>query len=305
MPEPLLSTRFKAPGPWLLDSAQLQRLEAVVDEFVQEQSIQAAALADTGMVAPRLEACSRYLTILLHGSELPAGSFKQAFWHTTSQNEVAVGFIYNFRFGDAQALVRVSADTNKEQQGSKDEAEVLEIRVVPQSSRISQGLFVALKAWAEEVGPSAYQRWLLSARGFARFFLAMMLIFGGLAFFSPTTDFKQFYKEEAHKILKEGVNQSNQQRAIELLLALQTDYSPPGLKRQQFGTVNPTFVVIAVTLAILAVTPRICLGFWKGKRRLQLYRWWMKAVPGTIPALIFARYVLPQLLTFAEGAFRR
>lgn len=301
MPEALISTRFKARGPWLIDSTQLQQLEVVVDPFARKRPSQAAAPSD----AARSEDCDRSLTILLSGGrELPVESFKQAFIHPTSQHEIPAGFNYRIRLGNIQAVVRISPDTAKEQAGSKTDDEELEIRVTPRSSRVSQELFVALKDWVEDVEPSAYQRWLLIVRPLARLFLFFMLLVGGFAFFSPATDSKQLYKEEGHKILKDGVNQSNQQRAIEILLALQTDYNPPVKRQEKFGAVSPTFVVAVFILAVLAVTPRISLGFWKGKSKLRLHRWWMKAVPGAIPGLIVARYVLPQILSFAERAFR-
>ncbi len=261
----------------------------------------------------------RSLTILLsRGRELQVQSFKQAFVHAGFQDEVPVGLVYKLKLGDTQAFVRVSADADKERdkpasplpgslavtQESKSEGEELEIEVTPRATRLSQELFAVLKDWAEDVGPPFWQSWLLKVRPLARLILAVMLLVGAVTFFSPTTDYKQLYKEEAHKILKQGVNQSNQQRAIELMLALQTDYSPPVQEQRRFGAVSPRFVIIAVLSAIVATTPRICLGFWRGKRRLRLWKNWMNLVYVTIPGLIVTGYFLPQLSNFLEKAFR-
>lgn len=311
MTELSFPTRFKARGPWLLDSVQLQRLEAAVDEFVQQEPTNFAALAGRPAVPVRS------LTVLLsRGRELQVESFKHAFVHAGFQDEVPVGLVYRLKLGDTQAVVRISADADKERDrpasplpGSlavtqESKGEELEIEVLPRATRLSQELFGVLKRWAEDVEPPVLQRWLSKARPAARVILGVMLFLGLVSFFSPTTDYKQLYKEEAHKILKEGVNQSNQQRAIELLLALQTDYSPPVQEQRRFGAVSPRFVIIAVLSAIVAITPRICLGFWRGKRRLRLWRNWMNLFYVTILGLIVTGYLLPRLSNFVEKAFR-
>src|SRR5882762_1421865 len=93
-----VSTRFKARGPWLLDCDQLQRLESAVEAFGQERTVRGAAADSSRTVISHHEAPSHSLVILMsHGRELEVESFKQAFVHSGSQHEMAMGFDYKFR----------------------------------------------------------------------------------------------------------------------------------------------------------------------------------------------------------------
>lgn len=225
VPEALISTRFKARGPWLLDSIQLQKLEAATDPFFEGR---VGAETEEAAGAAHQEVCSRLLTVFLSGGrELPVKSFKEAINNPACQHEIPAGFSYNLKLGQVQGFIRVTAVNTNEPKRTKSQDQELEIKLTPQSSRVSQELFVALRDWADDVGPSMYQRGLLVIKPFAIICLVVMLIIGLGDFLSPAADPKQVYKAEAHKILGEGVNQSNQQRAIEILLALQTDYTPP------------------------------------------------------------------------------
>lgn len=97
-------------------------------------------------------------------------------------------------------------------------------------------------------------------------------------------------------------NQQNQQRALELLLALESDYIPPGTKPKQARRPIAWYLVFVYVFGFLSFTPTLCMGIWAGKRPLRWWNLWMRFNTVIVPGLVLARWVYPQLFSTLEAA---
>jgi hypothetical protein len=284
--ELLYSTTLRLKGPWLLETKQLLALDDILGDIPEGQ---------------------KSLTVFLSNDrELKSSSFKEAMAHIGSLNELAKGFEYTATTESVRASVRlVRKQTDKK---GEPNAHFFEIKVSPQSEVASYDIFLKLKDWADGVAAPLWQQWLLfEPRPLYRFGLAFTLLIFGLVIFNPgpsTSDYKDAVRQEARTLLRDGINQQNQSRAIELLLALQSDTLPPGIKPIQSRKPIGWFVVAGYVLGFLSFTPTLCLGMWAGKRRLRWWNLWMRFNTVTVPALVLARWVYPQLFSTLEAALR-
>lgn len=171
---------------------------------------------------------------------------------------------------------------------------------------MSQEIFVVMKDWAADVQRLRWQKVIFKLKLPAAVVGAFWGFIFVLGLFSPSPpNFKEQYKQEAPKLLAEGINSANQQKAIELLLALQADYSPPGSSSSLKPERSPKSIVensiVLFWLGAVAFFPEFCLGIWKGKQRLRWWRTWLPFVFTTVPMLIVTRYFVPE----AFGAVER
>src|SRR5260370_14166005 len=236
--ELLFPTVLKSSGPWLIGSKDVLALDEIFDQIIASTS---ASDSD------------RSLKIFLSKDrELKTSSFKEAMSHVGSQDELATGFRYEVTTKNGSASVRLVPPTKRE----KDEGEhspVLTVKNGPTGSSASQSIIWLIKTWASDVQPPRWRRWLLAPRSLMRLSLGLVAVIGSLILFSTTpapSDYKETYKRQAHELLKNGIDERNQAKATEVLLALQSDYIPPGAKAKHS---QRSFVIFAVTVLVLAV----------------------------------------------------
>jgi hypothetical protein len=93
------------------------------------------------------------------------------------------------------------------------------------------------------------------------------------------------YADAAHKLLDKGIDSKDLTKALELMLALESDYRPmnsTGIPRWfllvAFGGL---FVCIA-----LSIHPHIEVGLGKGRARLRHWNLWVRFVALTIPLFV-------------------
>src|SRR5579864_4924229 len=100
MPEILLSTQFKARGPWLLDLPQLESLEGLVKRFIAErQEIHVDYPSPTKTDNSTRFSWETNINIqLCKNRQLQAKSFREAAQHPLSQDETAIGFTYEVKY---------------------------------------------------------------------------------------------------------------------------------------------------------------------------------------------------------------
>jgi len=106
----------------------------------------------------------------------------------------------------------------------------LKFTVEPSDSQPGQQLFGALENWAAEFAPSTWERTWSRLKPFPRILLAVLWVStafflsteGGIPWSFSTID----YQREAHILLEQGINENNQRKAIEVLLAITSHYEP-------------------------------------------------------------------------------
>jgi hypothetical protein len=296
--ELLYSTTLRLRGPWLFETKQLLTLDDILERFRSR---------DPGADDHGSES-KKSLTIFLSGDrELKTSSFQEAISHIGSQNEVAKGFEYVAKMQNITASVLLTRKKS-ENKNKEDDEQRFEIKVCPQSGTGSYEIFLELKNWADTVAAPLWQQWLLfEPRPLYRVILLFPIIFLLSTLFSTapsSAEYKEALKQEARTLLRDGINSQNQTRALELVLALESDYVPPGTKPQQIRKPIAWYLIAVYIFAFLSFTPTICVGIWKGKRRLRWWNLWMRFNTVTIPGLVLAHWVYPQLFSTLEAALR-
>jgi hypothetical protein len=314
-------TEATVPSPLLIGADQLEALDLVIDKhlaaltgererrideltekemgdriargWLKEDQVESERAKVRESVAryERLGEDSRSLTVYLpRGKLVEAGCFAEAISHPLGEEETPLGFLVYLRVGEVKARVSLNSSWRED----------LQISVEPNDLEVAQSLFGALRNWASDVeAPKWQQRWL-RYRLFFVYFLFLWLFMGlvYIPLIKLGDSATRVQKAEARKLLAGGVTQANEQRAIELLLAIESDYDPgvpawvPGLRYWLY------FGLGALFLAAACICPRVSIGIWKGKRRLKQWRFWIKTVTVSVPLFIVTSILLPWPLHF-------
>jgi hypothetical protein len=221
---------------------------------------------------------------LSDGRRLDARSFEEAAAHPEVQRSVASGFVLEVRCGIVSVALEARSRFLTE----------LTLDVSPSNYEPARNLYSSLERWVRSVEAPTWQRWWsrLSWGSFSFFMWAFIasLVWGA----SVDSGTKQHYKEEAHKLIEQGVTPDKQQKALETILALESDYSKP-------ISYSPGrwfwFFLITGTMAtaILAYPPKLELGIGRGEARVERWQRWMKFVFIAIPAFVASNFVWPWL----------
>jgi len=309
------------PLPILIDAEQLRRLDQIVDQsipklreerdrrldseleadiaddlkrgFLKKEQITAEyreKLKKQWMLRRSWGTEQRSVTISLsRGREVEVETFAQAESHSQSQHEVPLGFSCHAAVGPATLQVGLNSPWSR----------ALVIQVKPSDGQAVQDVFGSIINWANDVRAPQWQHLWRELQGLFSFFLMMVVILGSIVV--PLSVWgegaKSVNKAEARKLLQQGVNPSNQLRALELLLAIESEYSPPGLQRPSLGVRYWSYVLLLTAFLVVAsITPKYAIGLWKGKENLRLWKVWIGTVTVTIPGLLITFVALPWLL---------
>ena len=148
-------------------------------------------------------------------------------------------------------------------------------------------LYGIFRSWMHRVEPPRWQRaWLELASTpiiWAVFFIVVM--FGVAASFGPEYP----YKSEAHSLLAGGLaTPDKQRRALELLLAISSDY-------QRTISIPKWFIVSVIAgfalCLVLSICPKVSIGIGKGARRVQMWRSWSKFAFVSVPTFLVSSIV--------------
>jgi hypothetical protein len=233
---------------------------------------------------------SLYLT---KGREIQAQQFSEATSQPVDEDEMAVGFSLRLRVGPIHATVKAG-------EHSFHWSKNLSVDVEPNDNEIAQGLFGALSNWASDVEAPKWQQKWSEHKWRAGVVLTIWLIVGVFAvpLYNWNRAAQGAAKQEAHKLLATGgVNSKNEQQALELLLTIESGYSPAGVPASTLGLKYWGYISLGVmVLVAIAIYPDLCIGIWKGKRRLRAWRVWMRTLAIGIPSSIGLRLLLPWIL---------
>ncbi|MGE4385824.1 MAG: hypothetical protein AB7E39_08210 [Endomicrobiaceae bacterium] len=143
----------------------------------------------------------------------------------------------------------------------------------------------------------------LSQKWSSFFPFASLLIFI-LLFFSTSLLLKgqaNLYKTELARessiILKDGLDNNNTTKAIEIILKYESDYIPENFSTDT--TINKEIeyflILIILTLALLSISPKTVIGLGKNKWKVIFYRRWIYFVSIFIPVSILLPIIIAKL----------
>lgn len=127
-------------------------------------------------------------------------------------------------------------------------------------------------------------------------FLGLLALFVMLANLQNSQ--KNAYIDQAHQILGQGINPTNLDRAIELLLAIESDYAPESsIVVGKLGIRFWVYLLLWILLITsISITPRVVLGIWDGKRALERWRAWLRFCSVSVPGYVLVSVFLPWIL---------
>ncbi|HKP37899.1 MAG TPA: hypothetical protein VJT71_13660 [Pyrinomonadaceae bacterium] len=226
---------------------------------------------------------TRKINIQLKGKRIQANSFKEAFRDPELLGEVPRKFDARVECGEIDCTVILTGN-------------LLSLRTSPEDNREARELFVSLKQWVAGIAPP---KWLHLWRRFnglqwLLWFLTILVVVLTMGR-DPKDEARKTYQRQAHEILNSGMSQEQQTKAIEVLLALQSEYVPSAQPNRTPGW----FVFLSfgglVMCAISTIVPSAVLGIGKGQDRIRFWRKWIWFVFIAVPGFVLVNIVWPYL----------
>jgi hypothetical protein len=295
-------------SPLLIKETHLLALDKVFDDFIEDRRSEEVDVAGTH--PKTVNRHKRSVTIYLAaGRTVKSDRFADAIKQPHVGTEEPLGFRAYLEIGRVKASVsltklarNVVQPLSPTQFQVQQEPPNLLFNVEPSDHQAAPELFGALQNWAVDFAPSALLRAWARYRPAFIILLVVWLFVGALipisAHVRVTSDDYVDYRDEARKILHEGVNENNQRRAIEIILAIASHNRP----EVQSSTWSPRrtywsrYVLGALILLMLSCCPSVVIGIWNGKQKLERWRLWMKWVVAGAPGTLFLTVLWPKIL---------
>lgn len=314
MAEFIYRTEATLSGPWLVDTDRLEALDKILDdewerlakrnrEAIQneldkriEDSFEIRLAKETeGELSPTtLESIrkqvetsirnsygykeNRKVTIFYEGDRrVEVESFQEATRQSSLLEGIPVRFDVEGVCGDISFEINIDKYRG-----------ALNISTSPETVSEAKELFAALHRWGATNRPPKWQQIWKTWNGIQWAFWLIAVCGGLIAVVIPGNP----YKAQARELVRNGVSQENQQRALELLLAMQSDYRPeqdPVLPAWYLLLLFGGLVVCLVTSFI----PKSILGIGKGQDRIKLWRLWFGFVFYLVPSFVFLNIIWP------------
>jgi hypothetical protein len=219
-------------------------------------------------------------------------SFKDAISHAETSQRVATGF--DLRISCGPVSLELSAETGYS-------TPTLTLDVKPSGSEVVGNLYFALKRWLRGVAAPKWQRWW-SAAGNLRLMVwitFLLVLTMGWAIVQGDSD-STYFKQQARDLIKQGVTKDNQQKAIETLLALQSEYPAPVVKYKTSYRFWFFCAGSAIVCLILSFPPPLVLGLGSGEDRIGYWRMWTRIVFFIVPTFVFSNLLWPLLSEYLK-----
>lgn len=292
----IYTNEFQANGPWLVDREELLELDRRIGEVMNR--LQNKAAAETLLaVQPddrpqRAPAFRREVTLKLSGNhELKAASFADAEGHPELLQRTAIGF--NLVAQTERSKIEIELERS-------DPFHEFRVSATPADDEGANELFTAVIGWAARVGPPFWLRhWNMFVAMFAP---VVYFVVAGMLVRASATDSPNPYREQAVALLRTGINQNNQAKAIEVLLALESGGATQQVVTPKIST-RMSVVLIAGALAALMLTifPRTTVGIGRGERVVKRWRAWTRFVVVLVPTFVFANLIWPLVQALILG----
>jgi hypothetical protein len=327
MAEIVHSTRLDEEGPWLLDRECLLELDKLVDnEWIKLEKYRERLIAEEvngeilriskkrpeyfdevkerqqlqGVLEKSYEyGKGRNLVILLSGHRrVVAQSFEEAMRDPALLGEKPEGFALALKCYKIKCQLQVPYYQTS-----------LRLEVDEDRNPIAKELFASLKSWVDTARPPYWQQLWLRLKGYgAQWSLCLMIFVAALFYFiaiAPDTSgtARSARHAQAIELLKDGISQTNQFKALELILSYESG-DPPSSRTVMIPSWFWWFLCGAPLFCVaLSFTPKIVLGIGKGQESIKKWLRWMKFIAITLPLWIVGTFIWPKALAVLQNIF--
>lgn len=276
MPRLIYPTSLEISGPVILSRDALRELDELVRTQVarlrkQEQS-----------PAGKLAGCKTSVVVLFaNGSRIVGSSFDDIEAHLEAAQNVPSGFSLTVESGLVTATVE-----------SDEIYHNLKVEVTPSTSEAATIFYSAMRQWAQRMKPPFWQKWWLTIV-ISPWIVWILWI--GLAGFTwvgvANSSGNEYYKEQARQLVEKGITTDNQLKALQTLLAIQSDYSTT---QQHLGRWFWFFLFGgSLVMLVLSYPPKIVIGLGRGEKRVILWQKWLKFVFVVVPSFVASNILWP------------
>lgn len=225
---------------------------------------------------------NRSITIYLGQiKKVIVNSFDEAFRQQELLDEKPRRFDIELNSGDIKCALSLRRD------GS------LEISVSPEHLSESRELFAALQRWSTSIRPPIWQEIWANFYALLWFLWSVTILISIFTIGDLNDAANRAFKAQANELLKDGLSQEEQLRAIETLLALNSGYIPQNLK----ASIPLWFWLLLIggflVCLALSFSPKSLIGIGKGEQAIMRWRMWMRFVAIGVPVYILSNLVLP------------
>ncbi|WP_462250980.1 hypothetical protein [Ekhidna sp.] len=152
-----------------------------------------------------------------------------------------------------------------------------------------------IERWIDKQKPSRVLQFWSEYGGIPIYFLWLPIII--LSINITTTSYKSYdeiLKEKSNEIIDQGIDSTNINQAVELLIKMQSDFEPDNFEKiekpKDPNDIKYLVLVIFITI-VSQIRPKTVVGIGKRKRLLEFYKFWIKFVLVTLPtAMIIAPF---------------
>lgn len=310
MAELIYPTSLELSGPWLISAAQLDALDQIVDE--EMESLKASAekrlsrnlekrLADRlvrdqnlseeekAKLLKNWQADERRYPFYTIKREVRVkladekSVFSRTFREAASHPEIAFSRVvsFNMNLENGETRCRLSIGGN----GTD-----LQLSVYGDDRQEREDLFNALRGWIHNVQAPRWQRlwnrfvdfgfhWFAGA---AVCFIILVIDAVGHFAFSQGSP----YTAAAHALVAKGVTPNDVPKAIEMILALESNYNPS--PRAVTWGAQEIELVILIFCGMLSIRPRFEVGLGKGVERISRWNLWTRIVAVSLPLFVIS-----------------
>ncbi len=307
----LRKTDAEFPGPWLLEKDALIELDKIIDEasqiferaqkkeikrLIRKESDEAKNSQHYGLLSPerqkielkrirhRIRSSTQFsmrrreiqISVKSRKKMPLVAKFSEAIAHPDMTKEVATLFHLVIDYGSIKAEVRTSSLWSDK----------LQINVSPPDGEGCYDLYVTLHQWAERNQPNRATILWHAYSGIHWLAILLMQLFIFFIFAASKTSTSDHFKLEARNMLTDGFTSDQDHKALELLLAINSGFSPKTTASQLESIALYAIYGLLIFGILFSYSPKSRLAIGKGEQAIKWQRIWSNfLLKGLIGAL--------------------
>jgi hypothetical protein len=296
MAELYIPSKGEIPGPWLIEKQQLEELDQIF-EFASQKIEESTNKEIVDTAKAQLETRKKSLDELIKELSSYSNRPKKVVTLLSKDgkflsDKTLKGILVDPKikdFAPKEILLEIERNRSNSFELSikrRFDGE-LSYKVICYDSSASAEIKYKVEDWIDKYKPNKpTQIWNKQS-----FFLGLLgalciMIFSNFVVSKQVANFQTIYKTEIEGIIKTGVNNQNETKAIELLLKHALDYKPNNIKEIViFNKHAFEGMLFGILIAFISfVKPKTTIGIGKHKALIRVYKYYIKFVLISIPS---------------------
>ena len=309
----IIPNEIKIKGPWILVEAQLEELDEVLNAIEEkiDQSYEIELEKEVEKELPRLRQWEENLTkdeaeLEVKNSYPFSNNEKFAVLLSKDgkklKDATIIGLLKDKNINDfapteLQIEIKKGNINFKLEINSTYNGE-LQTRISISDDSFANDINYLLNKWIRKHQPNRVVQTWNSTIHFFIFPMFILLFFITSQLLETDNDnYKEELKKEGNELLTNGISITEENRAIELILKLETDYVPLNYENESNLNSNifKVWIYGSICLILIGIRPRTTIGIGRKKRLAWFYKKWIYVVTVFIPLTIILPIIKSKL----------